>query len=96
MIGLFNLVGIQGLELFSLITPVYLAAVILECPENLKSNICKGMDLVERLSQLTARSQSLICRQIFKIVIDNKERKISSQFRRNRPRLVILARQSTR
>ena len=81
LIGLFNIVGIQGKSLFSMVTPIYLNKIILDGKEILHANIEKGINLPERIRRLTNKSVSRIHRQIFNIVVEGKEKTISSQFR---------------
>ena len=90
LLAFFNLVGIQGKDLFNTILPIYLSLVIVDCPDNLKPTLERGLDFVTRIGHLRGKSKGLILRQLFNIVVEGKQRKISGQFRRNRPQLRVL------
>lgn len=79
-----------------MVTPIYVDKIILDGKEILHKNIEKGISLPERIRRLTNKSVSLVHRQIFNIVIEGKEKKISSQFRYNSPETVIFDKEETR
>lgn len=96
LIGLFNILGIQGKSLFSMVTPIYLNKIIIDGKENLRSNINKGICLPDRIHHLTNKSVSRIHRQIFNIIVEGKEKTISSQFRPHLPEIVIFDKEESR
>lgn len=44
LIGLTNILGIQGRTLFSSIIPIYLSMIIVDTPESLKQSLSKGIN----------------------------------------------------
>lgn len=96
LIGLFNILGIQGKSLFSMVAPIYVDKIILDGKETLHSNIEKGINLPERIHRLTNKSVGLVHRQIFNVVIEGKERIISSQFRNHSPEIVLFDKEESR
>lgn len=79
-----------------MVTPIYLHKIIFDGKEMLHLNIEKGINLPERIRRLTNKSVSLVHRQIFNIVIEGKERTISSQFRNHSPEIVIFDKEESR
>lgn len=96
LIGICNILGIQGKTLFSSLTPVYLSTIIIDSPSHLRESLLKGTNLPLRLARLLNRSPALIERQIFNIVVEGKERRISSQFGHRTPEVVVLEKEEGR
>lgn len=56
----------------------------------MRDNVAKGLDFVQRLSQVMKKPEGLVERKIFNIVVDKKERQITSQFHRKTPSLIVI------
>jgi hypothetical protein len=72
IVGVYNILGLQGKYLFSLISPIYLSRIIIDGDQRLKESVEKGINLQKRLHQLLSRPEDLIHRQIFNIIINGK------------------------
>eukprot|EP00919_Chromeraceae_sp_WS-2016_P013540 GHVR01031923.1.p1 GENE.GHVR01031923.1~~GHVR01031923.1.p1 ORF type:complete len:132 (+),score=1.69 GHVR01031923.1:2252-2647(+) len=79
-IGIWNIMGIQGKTLFKYLTPIYLDLIIVTTNNKYKNRIIQGLNFVKRISSLKHQSEQNIKRKIFNIVVNTKERTISSQF----------------
>jgi len=45
LIGLSNILGIQGKKLFSAVKPIYISRIIMDCPSTFDENIKKSINL---------------------------------------------------
>ena len=71
-LALYNLIGIQGKQLFKYIKPVYINLFVIKTDKSSEENIRNGIDFVYRLSMLKNKDNGLIKRKIFNILLDNK------------------------
>ena len=70
--------------------PIYLSCVIVDSHSVMSSNLINGISFIKRLSKILKRPEELIERQIFNILIEEKERKISNQFHYREPHIIIM------
>ncbi len=87
-LALYNLIGIQGKQLFKFIRPVYFDKIVVDRINKFEKlfngdDIKNGLNLIIRLQKNTKMNEELIKRKIFHIIIDDKEKDISKQFKLN-------------
>jgi hypothetical protein len=89
-LALYNILGIQGKELFDKVYPVYIGCMVVESHFSSLSTIRNGLNFVYRLTKLRNQNEELIKRKLFNIKIGEKERKISTQFKNHQPKVICI------